>query len=228
MLSILVADDETHIRELYRIRLTKRGYNVLTASDGLEAINLIYSKKIDLIILDVMMPKLNGFEVLNMIRSDDINIPVILVTAKGELGDKREGFSSGTDDYLVKPFEFDELLFRIEALVKRYKIVTENKLVVGKTVLDFETLTVENKEENHKITLSKKEFSILFKLLSYPEKSFTKEQLFDEFWGFDTNADLDSVKVYVSKIRKQIADFKEIDIETIRGIGYRGVKNEKA
>ena len=224
MVNILIAEDEENLLNLYKIRLDKRGYNVILANNGKEAIDIIYKGGVDLAILDVMLPIYSGFEVLETIRRLQLEIPVIMATSMGQLSDKKEGFSLGADDYLVKPFDFDELLMRIEAIVRRYKINAESKIVVGDTTLDAETLEVFNKE--NKVILSKKEFQILFKLLSYPEKTFTKEQIFDEFFGIDSNADYDSVKVYISKIRKQIAVFDNIDIDNIRGIGYRGIKNE--
>ena len=224
MVNILIAEDEENLLNLYKIRLDKRGYNVILANNGKEAIDIIYKGGVDLAILDVMLPIYSGFEVLETIRRLQLEIPVIMATSMGQLSDKKEGFSLGADDYLVKPFDFDELLMRIEAIVRRYKINAESKIVVGDTTLDAETLEIFNKE--NKVILSKKEFQILFKLLSYPEKTFTKEQIFDEFFGIDSNADYDSVKVYVSKIRKQIAVFDNIDIDNIRGVGYRGIKNE--
>ena len=223
MVNILIAEDEENLLNLYKIRLDKKGYNVILANNGKQAIDLIYKGGIDLAILDVMLPVYSGFEVLETIRRLELDIPVLMATSMGQLNDKKEGFSLGADDYLVKPFDFDELLMRIEAIIRRYKINTESKIVIGDTTLDAETLEVYNKTE--KVTLSKKEFQILFKLLSYPEKTFTKEQIFDEFFGIDSNADYDSVKVYISKIRKQIAVFENIDIDNIRGIGYRGIRN---
>ena len=223
MVNILIAEDEENLLNLYKIRLDKKGYNVILANNGKQAIDLIYKGGIDLAILDVMLPIYSGFEVLETIRRLELDIPVLMATSMGQLNDKKEGFSLGADDYLVKPFDFDELLMRIEAIIRRYKINTESKIVIGDTTLDAETLEVYNKTE--KVTLSKKEFQILFKLLSYPEKTFTKEQIFDEFFGIDSNADYDSVKVYISKIRKQIAVFDNIDIDNIRGIGYRGIRN---
>ena len=224
MVNILIAEDEENLLNLYKIRLDKRGYNVILANNGKEAIDIIYKGGVDLAILDVMLPIYSGFEVLETIRRLQLEIPVIMATSMGQLSDKKEGFSLGADDYLVKPFDFDELLMRIEAIIRRYKINAESKIVVGDTTLDAETLEIYNKE--NKVILSKKEFQILFKLLSYPERTFTKEQIFDEFFGIDSNADYDSVKVYVSKIRKQIAVFDNIDIDNIRGVGYRGIKNE--
>ena len=201
MVNILIAEDEENLLNLYKIRLDKKGYNVILANNGKQAIDFIYKGGIDLAILDVMLPIYSGFEVLETIRRLELDIPVLMATSMGQLNDKKEGFSLGADDYLVKPFDFDELLMRIEAIIRRYKINTESKIVVGDTTLDAETLEVYNKTE--KVTLSKKEFQILFKLLSYPEKTFTKEQIFDEFFGIDSNADYDSVKVYISKIRNK-------------------------
>ena len=224
MVNILIAEDEENLLNLYKIRLDKKGYNVILANNGKQAIDIIYKGGIDLAILDVMLPIYSGFEILETIRRLQLDIPVIMATSMGQLNDKKEGFSLGADDYLVKPFDFDELLMRIEAVVRRYKINAESKIVIGDTTLDAETLEVYNSKE--KVSLSKKEFQILFKLLSYPEKTFTKEQIFDEFFGIDSNADYDSVKVYISKIRKQIAVFDNIDVDNIRGIGYRGIRNE--
>ena len=224
MVNILIAEDEENLLNLYKIRLDKKGYNVILANNGKQAIDIIYKGGVDLAILDVMLPVYSGFEVLETIRRLELDIPVIMATSMGQLNDKKEGFSLGADDYLVKPFDFDELLMRIDAVIRRYKINAESKITIGETILDAETLEVFNKD--NRVTLSKKEFQILFKLLSYPEKTFTKEQIFDEFFGIDSNADYDSVKVYISKIRKQISVFENIDIDNIRGIGYRGIRNE--
>jgi len=223
MINILIAEDEENLLNLYKIRLNKKGYNVVLANNGKDAIDILYKGGINLAILDVMLPGFSGFEILETIRRLQMDIPVIMATSMGQMNDKKEGFSLGADDYLVKPFDFDELLMRVEAVICRYKINAESKIVIGNTTLDAETLEIYN--ENTRISLSKKEFQILYKLLSYPEKTFTKEQIFDEFFGIDSNADYDSIKVYISKIRKQISVFDTIDIDTIRGIGYRGIKN---
>ena len=225
MFNVLVAEDDNNIRKLMEIRLSAEGYNVYSAGDGEEALKLMEGNQIDIMIVDVMMPKMDGYELVKMVRETDSQIPAIMVTAKGSIQDKAKGFNVGIDDYMVKPVEFDELIFRIKALLRRAKIVNERKITVGDVTLDYDTLSVSG--HGKKVTLSKKEFSILFKLLSYPERSFTKAQLFDEFWGYDSYADEDTIKVHINKIRSKISDFPEIDIETIRGIGYKGVKNEK-
>lgn len=227
MLKILVVDDEINIRNLFKIRLENEGYEVYTAKDGLEALDVVYDNIIDMCIVDVMMPNLDGNSFVKKIRSENFNMPIIMVTAKGELDDKIEAFDSGIDDYMTKPIEFDELLLRMKALFRRAKIVTDKKIVIGDTVLEYDTLTITNNKLNLNVTLTKKEFSILYKLLSYPERTFTKGQLFDEFWGLDNYGDVDAVKVYISKIRSIIEPFPEIDIATIRGIGYRGIKKDE-
>lgn len=227
MLKILIVDDEINIRNLFKIRLENEGYEVYTAKDGLEALDVVYDNIIDMCIVDVMMPNLDGNSFVKKIRSENFNMPIVMVTAKGELDDKIEAFDSGIDDYMTKPIEFDELLLRMKALFRRAKIVTDKKIVIGDTVLEYDTLTITNNKLNLNVTLTKKEFSILYKLLSYPERTFTKGQLFDEFWGLDNYGDVDAVKVYISKIRSIIEPFPEIDIATIRGIGYRGIKKDE-
>ena len=226
MFKVLVADDEVNIRNLIKLKLSGEGYDVVCASDGNEALSRLYSKCFDICIVDVMMPVMDGFSLVKQMRSENINTPVIMVTAKGNTEDKIEGFRSGIDDYMVKPVDFEELSLRIKALLRRYRIATERKITVGGTVLTYDTLTVSNEKLNLTVTLQKKEFLILYKLFSYPEKTFSKGQLYDEFWGLDNFGVVDAVKVYVSKIRSAIEPFPEIDIATVRGIGYRGIKNE--
>jgi DNA-binding response OmpR family regulator len=227
MFKLLVLDDEENIRNLFKLRLEAEGYEVFVAKNGKDGLDYVYKDVFDLCIVDAMMPEIDGFEFVKTIRNDGFNMPVIMVTAKNELSDKKAGFSVGVDDYMTKPIEFDELLMRINALFRRAKIVTEKRITIGGTVLQFDTLTVKNDELGLSTTLSKKEFMLLYKLLSYPEKTFTKGQLFDEFWGIDNLGDTDAVKVYISKIRTLIEPYPEIDIATIRGIGYRGIRNEK-
>lgn len=227
MFKILVVDDEQNIRNLLKLRLSAEGYEIITASNGQSALDAFYKDVFDLLIVDVMMPKMDGYEFVYRVREINQNIPVIMVTAKSHINDKKAGFNVGIDDYMTKPIEFDELLLRIKALLRRAKINTDKRIAVGDTVLDFDTLTVKNDKLNLSVTLQKKEFLILYKLLSYPEKTFSKSSLFDEFWGLDNFGDTDAVKVYISKIRSVIQPFSDIDIMTVRGIGYRGIKREK-
>lgn len=227
MFKILVADDEENIRNLFKLRLESEGFEVFTAENGIAAMDVLYREVMDLVIADVMMPACDGFALVKRMREEKFDTPVVFLTAKGMLDDKKRGFLLGADDYMVKPVEFDELLMRIRAILRRAKIVTEKKICVGDTSLAFDTLTIENPAAGLCVTLGKKEFRILYKLLSYPERTFTKWQLYDEFWGIDADGDVDAVKVYISKIRNIIEPFPEIDVLTVRGIGYRGIKNEK-
>ncbi|MBQ9782780.1 MAG: response regulator transcription factor [Clostridia bacterium] len=225
MFNVLVLEDDKNIRRLTEIKLKNEGYNVYAVENGKQGLEVIGEKHIDIIIADVMMDEMDGYEFISTIRELNITTPCIMVTARGSLQDKTQGFNLGVDDYMVKPIDFDELFMRMKAVLRRAKIVSEKKLIVGETTLDYETLTIYNRE--HKVTLSKREFSILYKLLSYSEKSFSKSVIFEEFWDYDSDTEEDSVKVYINRIRNKIACFKEIDIETIRGLGYRGVKNEQ-
>jgi len=223
---ILAVDDEEHILKLYNAILTGAGYEVVTAHDGEEALDIYYQGKIDLIICDEMMPNVTGNQLIKEIRYENKNIPIIMVTAKSSIDDKGISYDLGVDDYMVKPINKEELLMRISALFRRAKIFTEKKIIIGDVVLDSNTHSVVNEKKNLCVNLTKKEFDILFKLFSYPEKAFTKWQLFNEFWGIDSDTDESVVKVFILKIRKKIEVFPEIEIQTLMGIGYRGIKNE--
>ena len=225
MFNVLIAEDEKNIRNLIGIKLKNAGYNVILTANGEEALNAVYENHVDIMIVDVMMPILNGYELVRSLRNDGKNIPVIMCTAKGGINDKAEGYDAGVDDYMVKPIDFDELLMRVKAVLRRAETVSERKLIIGSTVLDYDTLTVY--DSVNKVSFTKKEFGILYKLLSYPEKSFSKSQLFEEFWSFDSDTEEESVKVYINKIRNKINVFTEIDVDTVRGVGYRGVRCEK-
>lgn len=225
MFNVLVVEDDRNIRNLIEIKLRSLGYNVVTAENGKDALEKLSSNHLDIMLVDAMMPIMDGYTFVKTVREDGDNIPAIMVTAKGSMADKSQGFDVGVDDYMVKPIEFDELSLRIKAVLRRAKIVSDRKITVGETVLDYDTLTVSNGVE--KVVLTKTEFGIIYKLLSYPERSFSKSILFEEFWAWDSETEEDIVKVYINRIRNKIAPFKEIDVETIRGIGYRGVRNEK-
>ncbi|MBE5764978.1 MAG: response regulator transcription factor [Clostridiales bacterium] len=224
MYNVLVVEDEINILKLMNIRLTKSGFNVFTAENGEMALNVLSKEEIDLVVADVMMPVMDGFEFVERMRAEGKNIPVIFVTAKESLDDKRTGFNLGADDYMVKPIDHEELVLRINALLKRADIRRTKKLTIGSCTLDYESLSVFN-SDGYTVQLSKKEFLILYKLLSYPERIFTKNQLMDEFWGYESDTYSDTVKVHINRIRNKISSFPEIDVITVRGLGYRGVKN---
>ncbi|MBQ3571294.1 MAG: response regulator transcription factor [Clostridia bacterium] len=224
MYNVLVVEDEVNILKLMTIRLKKSGFNVFNAENGEEALAVCRKEEIDIIVADVMMPVMDGFEMIEHLRAEGKSIPVIIATAKESLEDKKIGFNLGADDYMVKPIDHEELVLRINALLKRADIRRDKKLVIGTCTLDCESLSVFNDKGDVSL-LSKKEFMILYKLLLYPEKIFTKNQLMDEFWGYESDSYSDTVKVHINRIRNKIAQFPEIDVVTVRGLGYRGVKN---
>lgn len=224
MFSVLIVEDDKNLRKLMEIKLQADGYNTISAENGLVALEKLSENHVDVMIVDAMMPVMNGFELVKTVREEGNLIPAIMVTAKGTLEDKERGFLSGVDDYMVKPIEFYEMSMRIKAVLRRAKIVNERKIKIGSTVLDYDTLTVSNGEVS--VALTKTEFGVLYKLLSYPERSFSKSALFEEFWSWDSDTEEDIVKVYINRIRNKIEPFANIDIETVRGVGYRGVKNE--
>lgn len=224
MYNVLVVEDDANILKLMSIRLKKSGFNVLQAENAKEALDVIHSGDADIMVADVMMPGMDGFRLVEKIREEGNRMPIILATAKESLEDKKEGFNCGADDYMVKPIEHEELVLRINALIKRADFRREKKLTVGSITLDYEKLSVYN-DKGEEAQLSKKEFLILFRLISYPEKIFTKSQLMDEFWGYESDTYSDTVKVHINRIRNKIAKFPEIDVVTVRGLGYRGIKN---
>lgn len=223
-MNILVVDDEINILTLIKAILSSNGYNVITAQNGSIALDIFLDKHIDMVICDEMMPILSGNELVKAIRNEDSNIPIIMVTAKSQIDDKAKSFSLGVDDYMIKPISYDELLMRVNALFRRAKINIDKKIIVGNVELDYNTRIIQDKLKNISLNLTKTEFEILYKLLSYPEKVFTKWQLFHEFWGINSDTDESIVKVFISKIRKQIEIFPEIGIKTVMGVGYQGVK----
>lgn len=223
---ILVVDDELNILKLFTAILTSAGYEVVTSTNGSDALDIYYDQHIDMVICDEMMPIMSGNELVKSIREDNKNIPIIMVTAKSSIDDKAKSYELGIDEYIVKPFDKDELLLRINAIFRRAKISTDKQIKVRDIILDYNTHTITNIVTNVVINFSKTEFEILFKLLSYPEKAFTKWQLYHEFWGLNSDTDESIVKVFILKIRKKIEQFPEIEIQTIMGIGYKGVRHE--
>ena len=219
MINILVVDDNDSIRKLMTTYLIRDGYNVLAASDGLEALEILDVEHIDLMIVDIMMPNMDGYTLTKELRTSKFNFPILMVTARESIEDKKKGFMVGTDDYMVKPIDFDEMLLRVTALLRRAKISNEHKIDVGNVTLDYETLTVTTK--NEVFLLPKKEFYLLFKLLSYPKKIFTRQDLMDEIWGFDNETDERTVDVHIKRLREKFDILEEFKIITVRGLGYK-------
>ena len=225
MFTVLIVEDDKNLRRLMDIKLSADGYNTLLAENGKVALETLYSNHVDIALVDAMMPVMDGYEFIKEARESGSLVPFIMITAKGAISDKEKGFTVGADDYMVKPVDFSEMSLRIKAVLRRAKIISDRKISIGSTVLDYDTLTVY--DSNNRVSLTKKEFGILYKLLSYPERSFSKTALFEEFWSWDSETEEDVVKVYVNRFRNKIQPFSSIDGETVRGIGYRGVKNEE-
>lgn len=218
MATILIVEDNKNTQLLTAARL-KPYFEIVCADDGEKALEVIYNKHVDLIVADVMMPNMDGYELLRRLRSESYDIPVVLLTAKQEFEDKRQGFDSGTDDYLTKPVNYDELLLRINALLRRSRIASARKICIGSLVVDSSAYCVSCAGEV--IELPKKEFELLYKLLSYPGKIFTKAQLLDEIWGFDSTSYEDTIKTHINRLRTKLRDCTEFEIVTVKGLGYK-------
>lgn len=221
MFSILVVDDDKNTRLLLKAVLEKEHYSVITAENGEEAMKVIGRTYIDLVVLDVMMPKMNGYEFTKTLRESQNNLPILMISAKQLPEDKHKGFLVGTDDYITKPIDETELLLRIKALLRRAQIVNERKLVVGDVVLDYDSLSVRRNNELQE--LPQKEFMLLYKLLSYPGKIFTRIQLMDEIWGSESETGWETVTVHIGRLRKRFEGWGEFEIESVRGLGYKAI-----
>ncbi|WP_133015289.1 response regulator transcription factor [Clostridium cuniculi] len=225
MVNILVVEDDKHTRKLLETILKREGYSVLKAEDGIKAMEVLDNHHVDLIILDIMMPNMDGYEFAQELRDADCMIPILMATAKQLPEDKKRGFIVGTDDYMTKPIDTEEMLLRIKALLRRSQIASARKLTVGKVVLDYDTLTVTREDE--KQTLPQKEFYLLYKLLSYPDRIFTRIQLMDEIWGMETESSDTTVNVHINRLRKRFDSYPEFEIISVRGLGYKAVKNNE-
>lgn len=221
MLNILVVEDNEELRELICIHLKRAGYHAYEAVDGAQALDILERVAIHLIVADIMMPKMDGYELTGELRGAHMTIPVIMVTAKETLEDKRKGFRAGADDYMVKPIDMEEMLLRIEALLRRSKLSGQHILSAGATQLNSESLMVTCGESS--IVLPQKEFQLLHMLLSYPNKIFTRNVLMDEIWGYGSETDPRTVDVHIKRLREKFPDSPDFKIETVRGLGYRGV-----
>ena len=218
MANILVVEDDRNMRLLTSARLSDT-YTVETACDGIEALDLIHRGGIDLIVADIMMPRMDGYTLLQTIRSEGYSTPYLLLTAKETLSDKQLGFSLGTDDYMTKPFSSDELLWRIAALLRRANISQSKKIILGDVTVDSEKYAVYT--DLRYIELPKKEFELLFKLLSYPDRIFSKEQLLDSIWGRNSTSGEETIKTHISRIRSRLTGISAFRILTIKGLGYK-------
>lgn len=225
MFHILVVEDDIKLRALFCTVLNNNGYLAVPAESGEEALRLLDSQYIDLIISDIMMPGMDGYELIRKLRDSGYTLPILIITAKERFEDKLLAFQAGTDDYMVKPIDVNEMVLRVGALLKRARIATERRISCGKTLLNYDALTVTvNGQET---LLPQKEFYLLYKLMSYPNKIFTRQQLMDEIWGLDSTSDERTVDVHVNRLRERFKDCDDFIIMTVRGLGYKVVKSEQ-
>lgn len=221
MFQVLVVEDDRELRDLFCTVLEENGYHAIAANDGLQAFDLLESHYIDLIISDVMMPKLNGFEMTQAIRNAGYTMPILIISAKGQAADKQKGFQSGIDDYMVKPIDVNEMIWRVEALLRRSQIISQRKVRIGSSELNSDTYTLRCGEQE--VVLPQKEFLLLFKLLSAPDRIFTRTQIMDEIWGVDQERDSHTLDVHISRLREKCKDNPDFDIVTMRGLSYKAV-----
>lgn len=222
MFQIMVVDDDKNTQLFLKAVLEAENYTVITAGNGEEALALMDTNHIDLVVLDIMMPKMDGYEFTKILRESNNNLPILMVSARHLPSDKKHGFMVGTDDYMSKPIDEEEMLWRIKALLRRARIASERRIVIGDVVLDYDALTVSRKGEVQE--LPQKEFMLLYKLLSYPGKIFTRIQLMDEIWGADSETGWETVTVHIGRLRKRFDGWNEFEIVSVRGLGYKAVK----
>lgn len=222
MFKILIVEDDVELGQLFRRVLEKNGYDTINACDGLDALNKLETEYVDLIISDIMMPNMDGYELVRELREARIETPVLMITAKDSFQDMQTGFGAGSDDYMVKPVNVNEMVLRVGALLRRSRMISERKLTVGGTVLEYDSFTVTNNGSSH--VLPQKEFLLLYKMLSYPDHIYTRQQLMDDIWGIDTETEARTVDVHINRLRDRFRDSEDFEIVTVRGIGYKAVK----
>ena len=222
MLKILIAEDDYELRQLFSHVLVKNGYAVKGVSNGREALDAMEQEYYDLVISDIMMPVMDGYSFVSQLRSSGSMTPVLMITAKDAFDDMRMGFVSGTDDYMVKPINVNEMVLRVSALLRRAQMINERRQVIGSTVMECDSLTVTT--DGGSFILPQKEFMLLYKMASFPGRIFTRQQLMDEIWGYDSDSDTHTVDVHIGRLRDRFRDSKDFKIVTIRGVGYKVVK----
>ena len=225
MFNILVVEDDKNLRKLITTYLQRNKYNTYEATNGEEALNVLDQSYIDLIVSDIMMPKMDGYELIKSLREAKYDVPIFIITAKSEIEDKKEGFLLGADDYMVKPIDIEEMLLRIQVLLRRSKSASEKKIQIGDLLLNYNQLSVIKKDKVY--NLAQKEFYLLYKLLSTPNTIFTRQELIEEVWGLESDSDYRTVDVHIKRIREKMKDVDEFEIVTIRGIGYKAIIHEK-
>ncbi len=224
MINILVVDDDKNIRKLLKAVLEREKFNVYLAEDGEQALSTLDQVKIDIAVVDIMMPKIDGYEFTKALRQANCELPVLMLSAKQLPEDRKKGFLVGIDDYMSKPVDIEEFILHVKALLRRVKINNEKKIVIGDVVIDSESMTVSKNGESQE--LPQKEFLLLYKLLSYPDKIFTRIQLMDEIWGMDCDTSWETLTVHIARLRKRFERYEEFEIQSVRGLGYKAVKKK--
>ena len=222
MFKILIAEDDNELRQLFSHVLIKNGYSVTGVCNGKEALDALDKGYYDIIISDIMMPEMDGYELVSSLRAAGYSIPVMMITAKDAFDDMRMGFVSGTDDYMVKPVNVNEMVLRVGALLRRAQMINDRRLVIGGTVMECDSLTVT--WDGQSAVLPQKEFMLLYKMASFPGRIFTRQQLMDDIWGYDSDTDTHTVDVHIGRLRDRFRDSKDFKIVTMRGVGYKVVK----
>lgn len=226
MLKILIAEDDKELLLLFSRILTKNGYAVKAVSNGQEALDVLEQEYVDLIISDIMMPVMDGYELVSSLREAGYTTPVLTITAKDAFDDMRRGFLSGSDDYMVKPVNVNEMVLRVGALLRRAQMISERRQTIGSTVLEFDLMTVASGGES--MVLPQKEFLLLYKMASFPGRIFTRQQIMDDIWGIDTETDPHTVDVHIGRLRERFRTSPDFEIVTMRGVGYKVVKKHEA
>ncbi len=219
MHKLLIAEDDSELRQLFQRVLIREGYAVKAVSNGQEALNAMDSDFYDLIITDIMMPVMDGYELVHQLRNANYTVPILMITAKDAFDDMRQGFRYGTDDYMVKPVNINEMVLRVEALLRRAQMINDRRQMIGNTILEWDTYTVIT--EQGAVVLPQKEFMLLYKLSSYPNRIFTRQQLMDEIWGYESESNTHTVDVHIGRLRERFRDNKDFKISTMRGVGFK-------
>ena len=221
MFKILVVEDDKNLRKLIVTCLEKASYTVFETRNGEEALDLMDKEYVDLIVTDIMMPEMDGYELIKSLREANYNTPILIITAKEDIEDKKQGFNLGADDYMVKPINIDELILRVKSLLRRSNQANERKIKIGEVELDYDKLEVKKQEKVYQLT--QKEFYLLYKLLSTPDTIYKRQDLIEEIWGLENDSDFRTVDVHIKRLREKLEDIKEFEIVTIRGIGYKAI-----
>ncbi len=221
---ILIAEDDAQLRQLFCRVLTRSGFSPLPVCDGQEALDLLEKETVDLIVSDIMMPRVDGYELVQTLRDGGSQVPVLMITAKDRFQDMQLGFLSGTDDFMVKPVNVNEMVLRINALLRRAKMITDRRQTVGGTVLEYDSFTLNRGGVSQ--VLPQKEFQLLYKLVSYPGRIFTRQQLMDDIWGPDSPSDDHTVDVHIGRLRERLREDPDVEIVTVRGLGYKAVRRQ--